>query len=246
MQLLAALSSTVFVSLLSLLGVLFLVLQKHTFDRIVTYTLAFSSGVLLGSAFFELLPESYMRIPNETFSITLAGIIVFFVLEKALQWHHHIEGDHAEDDAAVAYLSLVGDSIHNFTDGVLIGVSYLISVPVGIVTTIGVIAHEVPHELADFTILIFGGFSPKKAILYNFVSALTAIVGTIVVLVLSAQIGTLVQYLLPFAAGNFIYIALSDLVPELHKKRRSRTSFVQVLLMVAGIIIIFFISSSVA
>lgn len=230
-----ALLSVSFVSLLSLLGALFLVLNRSTFERLITYTLAFSSGVLLGSVFLDLLPESITRYPDVTFPVVLFGIISFFALEKLLRWHHHIEGDH-HDEKPVAYLSLIGDGIHNFIDGAIIGAAFLTSIPIGVTTTIAVVAHEIPHELSDFTILIHAGFTSKKALWYNFVSAITAIVGTTLVLLVSTRVVDLEKFFLPFAAGNFIYIAASDLIPELHKKRQLTTSLLQIMILTAGVL----------
>lgn len=237
MQVIYALISTTIVSLLSLLGALFLLLKKHTFEKLITHTLALSSGVLLGTAFLDLLPESLHFLPNLTFPLALLGIIFFFSLEKLITWHHHVEGDHHHEEKAVAYLSLIGDGIHNFGDGAIIGTAFLISTPIGITTTLAVIAHEIPHELSDFTILIHSGFPYGKALWYNFLSAITAIAGTIIVLSLAGVFRELHQYLLPFAAGNFIYIASSDLIPELHKKSRLGTSLLQIMLLTLGIIL---------
>lgn len=230
--------SVFFVSLLSLLGAVLISIQRKTLDQIITYTLAFSSGVLLGSTFFELLPESAVLFPDGVFLWTLVGFISFFCLEKIIQWHHHVEGRHDHADKPLAYLTLIGDAIHNFTDGAVIAASYLVSVPLGITTTIAIIAHEVPHELSDFLILIHGGFSNKRALMYNFLSATTAIAGTLLVLLVSAQFSDLERYLVPFAAGNFLYIAASDLIPELLTKRHGRTSVIQVVTMILGISVV--------
>lgn len=241
MTFLWALISVIFVSLLSLLGALFLVLRRKIFEELITYTLAFSSGVLLATAFLDIIPESTHTIPTLAYYLILVGIVCFFAIEKFMHWHHHVEGDHMESEKAVAYLSLVGDSIHNFIDGVIIAASFIISIPLGITTTLAVIAHEIPHELSDFTILIYGGFPNRKALFYNFLSALTAVLGTVVMFLVSTEIGNSVAtYMLPFAAGNFIYIAASDLIPELHKKRKLGTSVGQIIILLLGILVIDF------
>lgn len=226
------------VSLLSLFGAVFLICKKSILHRFIDYSLALSSGVLLGSAFLDLFPESILSIKENTYPLVLSGIVFFFSIEKLMQWHHHVSGDHGEEEKPVAYLSLIGDGLHNFIDGIIIGSAYLISVPLGVTTTLAIIAHEIPHELADFSILLYGGFTAKKALLFNFLSALTAVAGTITILVLSDTIVSVTPLLLPFAAGNFIYIAASDLIPELHQKHHARESFVQILLLVSGIFII--------
>lgn len=233
-----ALLSVLFVSLLSLLGAVLISIQRKILDQIITYTLAFSSGVLLGSTFFELLPESAALFPDGVFVWTLVGFISFFTLEKLIQWHHHIEGRHIHKEKPLAYLTLIGDGVHNFVDGAVIAGAYLVSVPLGITTTLAVIAHEIPHELSDFMILLHGGLSSTKALLYNFASATTAILGAILVLMISEQFTTLEQYLVPLAAGNFLYIAASDLIPELLTKRHGRTSIIQVAAMLVGISIV--------
>lgn len=233
-----ALISVVIVSLLSLLGATFIRFKKQVLEEIITYSLAFSSGVLLGGAFLDLIPESVNVLSDRAYPLILVGIIAFFCLEKLISWHHHIEGDHIAGHKPVAYLTLIGDAVHNFTDGAVIGAAYLASVPLGVTTTLAVIAHEIPHELSDFLILIHGGFSHPKALKYNFYSATTAIAGTLLILFAATQYRFLEQYMLPFAAGNFIYIAASDLIPELLTKRKGITSSAQILLLIAGVLLI--------
>lgn len=238
MNSLFALLSVSIVSLLSFLGAFFLIFKKSLLHTFIDYALAISSGVLLGSAFLDLLPESVVSVKGLTYPLVLSGIVFFFSIEKLMQWHHHVSGDHGGEEKPVAYLSLIGDGIHNFIDGVIIGSAYLISLPLGITTTLAIVAHEIPHELADFSILLHGGFTPKKALLFNFLSALTAVAGTLAILVLSEKIIFVSPFLLPFAAGNFIYIAASDLIPELHKKHQARESVVQIVLLSFGILFI--------
>jgi len=234
-----AIISVTLVSLLSLLGASLIRFKKQILEEIITYSLAFSSGVLLGAAFLDLIPESVSRLSERSYPYILVGIVSFFCLEKLISWHHHIEGRHTHNgEKPVAYLTLIGDSIHNFTDGAVIGAAYIISVPLGITTTLAVIAHEIPHELSDFLVLIHGGFSYSKALLYNFYSATTAIAGTLLIFVAASQYTSLEQYMLPFAAGNFIYIAASDLIPELLTRRKGATSFAQVLLLILGTLLI--------
>lgn len=241
-----ALVAVIFVSLLSLLGALFLVIKRASLMRIISPLLALSSGVLLGSALFDLLPESLELIPDQALVLVIVGIVAFFALEKLLRWHHHVEGDHPEERKAnkpVGYLSLFGDGIHNFIDGVIIGSAFLVSIPLGISVTLAVVAHEIPHELADFVILLHSGFSNRKALWYNFLSATTAIAGTIFVITISAVEHSLVPYLIPFGAGNFLYIAMSDLIPELHRPSSKRDSFIHIILLVLGVAFIYFLPS---
>jgi zinc and cadmium transporter len=229
------------VSLLSLLGVAFLVLNKNLLSRIMSPLVAISSGVLLGSAFFDLIPEAVELLDHDAFTYVIVGIIGFFAIEKTLQWHHHIDGDHHDhhEHKAAGYLSLLGDGIHNFIDGIIIGAAFLVSIPLGVSATIAVIAHEIPHELADFSILIHSGFSHTKALLYNFLSASTAILGTVFVLFLGQAAQAVVPYLIPISAGGFLYIAMSDLIPELHRPKTKLGTLMQVLLLALGACIIF-------
>lgn len=229
------------VSLLSLLGIAFLVLNKTLLSRIMSPLVAISSGVLLGSAFFDLIPEGVELLDHDAFTYVIAGIIGFFAIEKILQWHHHIEGDHHphHDHKAAGYLSLLGDGIHNFIDGVIIGAAFLVSVPLGISATIAVVAHEIPHELADFSILLHSGFSHAKALLYNFLSASTAIAGAVFVILLGNTAEAIIPYLIPISAGGFLYIAMSDLIPELHRPKTKVGTLMQVLLLTLGAFIIF-------
>ena len=220
------------------MGAVFISWNRKVLEKVIVYSLAFSSGVLLSSAFLELLPESVALSHDAAFPLVLAGMVTFFCLEKLIHWHHHVDGDHEESDRPVAYLTLIGDAIHNFVDGAVIAAAYIVSIPLGVTTTLAVIAHEVPHELSDFLILIHGGFSNRKALKYNFLSATTAIFGAIVVLMLASQSENIERYLVPFAAGNFIYIASSDLIPELLKKRQGASSLLQVALLLGGIILI--------
>lgn len=228
------------VSLLSLLGALLFLTGDAVIGPLITYSLAVSSGVMLGSVFFDVLPESIALFPDGALGVTLGGFIGFFALEKLLSWHHHTQGDQHEDhdEKPVALLTLLGDGIHNFVDGVVIASGYLVSIPIGISTTIAVIAHEIPHEMSDFLVLLHAGLPKSKALLYNFFSALTAVAGASLVLFFSLRVESLGRYLLPFAAGNFLYIAASDLIPELLKKRRLGISLVQIVLLISGVIII--------
>lgn len=238
MQTIAALLSVVIVSLISLLGALFLVLGDRPVRKLISITIAVSTGVMLGSVFLDLLPESVALTGSSSFPIVLSGVLSFFVLEKLISWHHHIEGDHANGEKPIAYLTLFGDSIHNFVDGTIIAAAYMVSMPLGLTTTLAVIAHEIPHELSDFTILLHAGLSNSKALFYNLISALTAVLGAIVVLFLFTRGEKIEQFLIPFAAGNFLYIGASDLIPELHKRYAWKTSVLQFIAILAGVAVI--------
>lgn len=239
-----ALLAVTIVSLLSLLGAVFITFQRKLLDSLTTYLLAFSSGILLGTTFYDLIPEGFKVLQNEVFTWVIIGIVTFFILEKIIHWHSHIGHRDAEMSSKthVAYLTLIGDGIHNFLDGAIIGVTFLTSIPLGIATTIAVVAHEIPHELSDFFLLIYGGLTNKKALLYNFLSGLTSILGTIIIFMLSRDILAVSPYLIGFAAGNFLYIASSDLIPELHEKRNVHISIIQTIFLITGIVLMWIVS----
>lgn len=242
MVLFYTLASVTLVSLISLWGILFLILNRQVFERVIFVSLALSSGVLLATSFLDLYPEALRLLPDQAPYLILAGIGLFFLIEKIIHWHHCAEGEECQEKP-LAYLSLVGDAIHNFVDGVTIAAAFMVSLPLGFSTTLAVVAHEIPHELSDFSLLIYAGFSTKKALFYNLLSALTAILGAALTLFISSRYLNLTNYLLPLTAGNFIYIAASDLFPELRKKSRLGETLVQAGLIFLGIVIIVLLKS---
>jgi len=236
MYLLWAIIASIIVSLISFIGILTLLLKERVLKNILVILLGFSAGGLIGGAFIHLLPEAIEN--NEstnTFFYTLIGFILFFLLERYFYWRHCHEGKC--DIHAFTYLNLVGDGLHNFIDGLIIGASFVVGKKVGLITTIAIIMHEIPQELGDFGVLVYGGFSKFKALIYNFLSALTAVVGTVFGFYFSTKIGSVSVFLLPFAAGGFIYIASCDLIPELHKQDDYRKANVSMLFFVLGILL---------
>lgn len=202
--------------------------------------ISFSAGALLGDAFLHLIPHSVESIFSlQTSFLILFGILVMFFVEKIIHWRHCHEPTCASHPHPFAIMNLIGDLIHNFIDGLIIGASYIVNIPLGIATTLAVIFHEIPQEIGDFGVLIHGGFSKGKAIFYNFVTALTAIVGVIMALIIGSKIGSLAHLLIPFAAGSFIYIAASDLIPEMHKEQRFWRGLLQLALILLGILVMF-------
>jgi zinc and cadmium transporter len=241
-QSLYAIGSVVVVSLISLVGVLTIALSKKLLSKIVRFLVSFSAGALLGDAFLHLLPE-VVEENGFTLSISLAillGILIFFVLEKFVRWRHcHISDATTDEDDhkhPFVVMSLLGDSLHNFIDGIVIGASYLISIPVGIATTIAVAMHEIPQEIGDFGVLVHGGFSRKMALALNFLTALTALAGVFFILFLEGQAENAVPFFVALTAGGFIYIASADLIPELHKEVRVSRSLIELLAFVLGIV----------
>jgi zinc and cadmium transporter len=231
--------SVVIVSLISLVGVLYFFIEKNKLYRSLIYLVSFSAGALLGDAFIHLIPEAYeININKIKVSIyLLSGILLFFILEKIIHWRHCHEEPCETHPHPFSYVILIGDSVHNFIDGLIIGASYLVSIPVGVATTVAVIFHEIPQEIGDFGSLIYGGFSRLKAIVFNFISAAFAILGAVIVLIFGTGSEHLVNFLVPFAAGGFIYIASSDLIPELHKNTEIKKSLLQIFMFVIGIVL---------
>jgi len=237
-----ALSSVIIVSLISLVGIVTLSIKIDKLGKILIYLISFSAGALIGDAFIHLIPEAVEE--GKGFSIAIScyvilGIIISFIIEKFIHFRHCHMPITKEHKHPFAWMNLFGDSIHNLIDGLIIGAAYLVSIPVGIATTTAVILHEIPQEIGDFGVLVHGGFSVKKAIFLNFITALTAIIGTIAVLSFGSNFINLSSFLVPFAAGNFIYIASTDLIPELHKETAISKSILQLLWFLLGICVMF-------
>jgi len=211
--------SVITISLISLVGVLTLWLADKKLKKTFVYMVSFAAGGLFGDAFLHLIPEAVGETGLEITAsfLIILGILSSFAVERFLQWRHcHIPTSN-EHPHSFAYMNLFGDAIHNLIDGLIVGGSYIASIPLGIATTIAVIFHEIPQELGDFSVLVYGGFNKRKALMFNFLTALTAVFGAIIAFVVGSAIEGFVPLLIPFAAGNFIYIAGSDLIPELRK-----------------------------
>lgn len=240
-----ALGSVFLVSLISLIGIWTLTIKDKILDKILIFLVSLSAGALLGGAFIHLIPEGLESFGtgNIFFLFILIGILLFFILEKFITWHHcHDRECKIHHPSTIGPMIIIGDSLHNFIDGLIIGGSFLINIPLGIATTLAVLLHEIPQEIGDFGVLIHAGYSKKKALLLNFLSALTAIIGTVVALTVGAMSESFIAYLLPFAAGGFIYIAASDLIPELHKNFKTSTSILQVLIFILGIALMYLLT----
>lgn len=242
----AALSllSVVLVSLVSLVGLATLSLRRERMHRLTTALVSFAVGALLGDAFIHLIPEAFAGEPRplRPSLLILGGMLLFFLLEKFLRHQHALghshQHSHEKSPPPLAAINLIGDAIHNFIDGVLIGASYLVSPALGLSTTIAIVLHEIPQEFGDFGILIHSGLSVQKALLLNLASASVAILGTVTALVAGAMAGTLVTAMLvPLTAGGFVYIAAADLIPELQHERALRGGLLQAGLISLGIAI---------
>jgi zinc and cadmium transporter len=242
------------VSLVSFVGVFTLGIGSERLKKILIYFISFSAGALFGDAFIHLFPE-IIREQGFGLSVSLyilAGILIFFILEKIVHFQqYHCHGEECEHELEkispnpkakkhihpFAYMSLIGSSLHNFIDGTIIAASYIVSLPLGFATTLAVFLHEIPHELGDFSILLHGGFSKGRALFVNFISALISLLGMAFTLLLNSYVSNLHLILVPIATGGFIYVAGSDLIPELHKDGGFKTSIIQIVSFVLGIAI---------
>lgn len=230
--------ATLVVSLISLVGAVGLSLKTKLLNKILLILVGFSAGALMGGAFLHLLPEALEKISGiAVFFSLLIGFSLFFIIERVLKWHHCHKG-HC-DVHTLGNMNLLGDGVHNFIDGLIIAGAFLVNVPFGIITTLAIIAHEVPQEIGDFGVLVYGGFSKLKALLYNFLSALIAVIGAVIGYFLSTITNGLSSFLIPFAAGSFIYIAASDLIPELHKEADFKKSMLSFGFFLIGIVFVY-------
>jgi len=237
-----ALGSVVAVSLVSLAGIFVFSIREQSLKNALHVLVALAAGALLGDAVIHLIPEALEEMAALSFSLaTLSGMVIFFILEKVLRWHHHHHAHdtgHPEIDASVSPLGplvLAADGVHNFIDGVVIGTSYLVSIPAGIATTIAVFLHEIPQEVGDFSLLLFAGYSRRKALVLNFISGSVAVLGTAVALIIGGSLESFNAAAAAVTAGGFIYIAAADLVPELHEKHSAKDSLAQLLALILGI-----------
>lgn len=234
--------STFLISLISFVGAITLFLKEKILNKILLILVAFSAGALIGGAFLHLIPEAIEKVGIDEaalmnlFFYLIFGFCAFFILENFIRWHHHHTMEHPEI-MPFSYLILVSDSIHNFIDGLIIAASFVVGFPVGVVTALAVALHEIPQELGDFGVLVYGGIKKARALFLNFLSAIFAIFGGITGFLLSEKIGESIIFLLPFAAGTFIYIASSDLLPEIKHKESLKKSLVHFFVFLLGIIL---------
>lgn len=243
MNVLYPILSVVIVSLVSIIFALPFFFKKKVSNKLLVFLLSVSVGVLLTTVFTDFLPESFENGGViEVALIVLLGFLVMFILEKFVHSHHNKKCEHDGVGHSHAYhlapVNLVGDAIHNFLDGLVIAGAYAVNVAVGIASTISIIFHEIPQEIADFGVLLYSGMSKKKALFYNFLSASTAIFGTVVGIILVGKVHQFSEFILPFAAGNFIYIAASNLVPQLHRECGVKDTFVHIFAIILGVAII--------
>lgn len=219
--------ATISISIISISIILALSTREDYLKKSLSYLVALSAGTLLGATFFHLMPGGLESMDSQSFlTIVLCSFILFFVLEKFIYWRHcH---DLECDTHTFGYMNLIGDSIHNFIDGMIIASAFYVDVYLGIAATIAILFHEVPQEIGDFGVLLYAGFTKKKALIYNFLISLISVLGGIVGVILLSRSYEIQYLLLPVASGSFLYIAMADLIPELRvetDRKKSITSF---------------------
>lgn len=234
-----SLASVFLVSIISLAGVLTLAFSESRMNKLLTFFVSFAVGALFGDVFIHILPEAFQKADTSltiSFGI-IGGILIFFILEKFIYWRHCHSGVCLLHNHPVVWLNLVGDAVHNFIDGIIIGASYSVNIGIGMATTLAVILHEIPQEIGDFAILVNGGFSRARAMAANFLCSLVSVAGAVAALLAGSNIQHFSDYALPLTAGGFIYLAGSDLIPELHREVRFSRSVLQLLSIILGVLI---------
>lgn len=230
-------------SLGSLIGGVLLLINKEVAGKISHYLFSFAAGVLLGTAFFDLLPEAQAEAGGiNIFFWTLTGILSFFLLVRFIHWFHHHDNHPRNEPEATIPLIIVGDSVHNFIDGVAIAASFLVNIPLGILTTVAVAVHEIPQEIGDFAILLRKGVRRLKVVWINVFSALASFLGAILMYGLGDSLEGYLPIFLSLTAGFFIYIASSDLIPEIHKQDNQKVAFLESLLLIVGAVSVLLIA----
>ncbi|KKQ74005.1 MAG: Zinc transporter, ZIP family [Candidatus Woesebacteria bacterium GW2011_GWB1_38_5b] len=233
-------------SVFSLIGGVFLLIKEKQTLKYSHFLAAFAAGTLLGTVFFDLLPEAIEEARSTSsgqagevnvFFYALIGILGFFLIERLVHWFHHHQHDYKDEPVKPTIpLIILGDSVHNFIDGVVIAATFLVNIPLGIVTTLAVAAHEIPQEIGDFGILLHKGLKPKKVLFVNIISALTAVTGALITFWIGERIEPAIPVLLAITSGFFIYIAASDLIPEIHHENRKGFAFTETALLFLGVV----------
>lgn len=240
---LQAILASILSSIFGLAGGFFLLWKDKSTRKFSQLFVSFAAGALLGAAFFDLLTEAITEAPDKitsTFAWVVGGFLFFFLIEKLLLWHHHSHADehHTEHQSVLAPLIMVGDVIHNFIDGTVIAATFLVNPALGATTALAVFFHELPQEIGDFSIMLHGGWTRKRVATWNFLGALVSPLGAVATILLSQQIHGLTLPLIAIAAGNFIYISAADLIPEIHREKRTGRMLLQFGFLVAGILTI--------
>lgn len=242
--------ATLIVSIFSLTGIFMLSLKERTLHSILFFLVAFSAGSILGASLFDLLPEAVELVDESVVFIYIAfGYLAFFILERFIYWYHghghhqdiEKEMDERPPAKGFAYLNILGDGIHNFIDGMIIAASFTVGFPVGLAATIAVIFHELPQEMGDYGILIYAGFKRITALTLNFLAALSVVLGGVFAVFYLDTLEALSGILVAFSAGAFIYLAASELIPELQKEDDFWRSLVQFVVFLIGLALIWYL-----
>jgi zinc and cadmium transporter len=235
-----AIIANLIVSLCSLLGVATLSLKREKLDRSLIYFVALSAGTLMGASFFHLIPEASDSVGIEVTNLTVVmAFITFFLVEKLLHWHHHHAFSH--DTHTLGFMNLLGDSLHNFLDGMILAATFYVDPRLGVTATIAVLLHEIPQEIGDFGVLLHSGFSVKKALLFNIGVSLTSVLGAVVGALWLSQVEVMSSYITAFAAGGFLYVSTSDLLPEIRKEDGSSRSWITFIVFLLGMLLMVFL-----
>jgi len=226
--------SSFLLSFFALLGVFSLAWRKKSGEKILLFFISLSAGTLMGGAFLHLMPEGVKSLsPEKFFIMVLLSFVLFYFIEKILHWRHCHEGECAVH--SFGYMSLIGDSIHNFIDGLIIAATFLVDIKLGITTAIAIGFHEIPQEIGDFAVLLYAGVKKGRALVLNFLVALTIVIGGIAGYFLALKAENLVAYFLPLAAGGFLYVSTSDLIPEIRKEKDVKRSLISFTVFLLGL-----------
>lgn len=236
-ELIWILLGTFAVSIMSIIGIFTLFLNEKIFKNILLLLVGLSAGAMMGGAFFHLLPEAVERISGILpFVLVLGGFIIFFLVEKILHWHHCHNGVCSVH--TFGYMNVIGDGIHNFIDGLIVAAAFLVDINLGLVTVLAIALHEIPQEISDFGVLVYSGFGKIKSLVLNYISASTVIIGGLTGYFLGGDTD-FIKYILPFAAGGFIYIASSDLLPEIKKEEKMSKFLPSFTLFIIGLLLMY-------
>lgn len=238
--LLYSLISAFIIAIISIIGIITLSLSDKLVQKALLLLVSLSAGTLIGGAFLHLIPAAFEGVENLIIPSTyiLTGFGLFFIMEKVLRWHHCHKFD-CDVHQHLGQINIIGDSVHNFIDGLVIVSAFSVSPAMGISVALAIAMHEIPQEIGDYGVLRYSGWAKNKALFYNFMAALAVVVGVVLGYFLISKIGGIIAFLLPFAAGGFIYIAASDLVPELHKETNLGKSLLSFLVFLLGLGLMF-------